>query len=285
MYPLVLQEPVMVTGPSFISNRFRPHQGAISFLPHPCAWVWQLPTYTLALTPHRIVRNSDKLRLHELTEDTKRHEWIEDWMYIGALRWFGLTGVRIDSTNWPPFDGSGKQFWNALKEKCIVDTSKEIPWYTTAKEFYSSYRNRYTGNLGVTQFFPSNKKKLTITISLEIPHLGKVTNQKFTFPNKQLLESILEIPGPSVRGKTSGYIAKHMFGWPHFDHVSWRNGNAEAALRKFTLHRALEILATMSLLCKDGLLSGHIESQYSGSPADAAIARQAFEHLVPLSQT
>jgi UDP-3-O-acyl-N-acetylglucosamine deacetylase len=257
-----------------------PSVGTITFSQRQgTGWRWLLPhdEYDVPIDPNHLDNKVRRLRLRSLGNKLEVYE------HIGFLRWFGFNAINLTSTTWPPHDSCGNIFWQALKAQSVVDTSRELPWYTVKEPITWKYPARRHGNLSWTTLHPSTEKQVKIYIECNYHGIGQA-KAEFVFPNDSLLEEICTIPSPglSLRMKGALWCAKKLLGWPHFHHVTWPNGDSQQTLQLFMKHRALDILGAMSLLCKDGLLAGRIESRCSGHRADCNVAKLAFPRLVLL---
>lgn len=113
-------------------------------------------------------------------------------------------------------------------------------------------------------------------VIINYPGLG-TKSESFSFPNDDLLEMLCGVPNQGWP-KWFYYISRiaSVFGWPHHNTVAWvQELGKEETLRLFLLHRVVDLLGALSLLCRDGLLSARVVSQCSGHEADLQTILQA----------
>lgn len=276
MHPIQLKSEVIIEGPNFLGLK-----GKITFSPlkPEYGWVWQDDrSFFISINPAIV---DDKTRRTRLFFQGKK---IEIFEHIGVLRWFGLCGLSIKSSSWPPYYGRALEFWEAIKPVCEEDTSKEINWYTVKEPVRWTYPKPRNNRIAFTEIRPNAKKELKMEVRCSYPGFGGYTLY-FCFPDNKELEKLCSV-------HTQGWppyfycfsrIASKC-GWPHHKAAIWiqDHGKELLTLEKFVYHRAADLLGTLSLLCQDGLLSANVISVCSGHKADIETVLKAYGLLYRL---
>lgn len=151
MHPIRLKSDVSIEAPNFWGFR-----GNVVFSPlieKSNWWFWKTDWGSVRIEPEIIDRKTRRLRL------SYENQKMEIFEHIGVLRWFGLCGVSIKSTPWPPYCGNSSAFWQALKPFCRVDASEEIKWYTLRKPVRWVYPMPRSNQRAFTEISRSTKKK------------------------------------------------------------------------------------------------------------------------------
>lgn len=277
MHPIQLKSKVTIEGPNLFGLN-----GKLTFYPldpkDGWQWIWWNKSLPISIDPAII---NIKARRTMLCFEGKK---LQVYEHIGVLRWFGLCGVSVESTSWPPYYDRSFEFWQAIKPFCKEDTSKEINWYTLRKSVRWTYPKLRNNQTAFTEIRPSTKKELKIEIMCNYPGLGAWTNY-FSFPNNEELEKLCLAYGPGWPPYLYHFskIASKC-GWPHHRAFTWVQEHEKGliTLEQFINHRAADLLGALSLLCRDGLLSADVTSVCSGHEADIKAIFQANELLCRL---
>lgn len=238
-------------------------------------WYWRFDggrgNVSLPITPDIVSCCKRRTRLFNFCP--RRN--LEIWEHLGVLRWFGLCGLIISSSPWPPYFGRPLEFWLAIKQECQEDNSGEIRWHTLKQTVGGRYNdeNRFT----IIKPLSPNEQKLKVTIIIDYPGIGPY-EMNFSLPNNQLLEEICSSYSPGWPPPLY-YLSKasSFFGWPHHNHTFWPGGHyREEALKNFAYHRAADLLGALSLLCHGkSLLAAQVISWCSGHLADLEAVKKA----------
>ncbi len=270
MYPFKLKSEVIIKGSNFFGRK-----AEITFFPmeKDLRWWWEYYKHAfIPIGPEIVDCRNRRLRLFF------ENKTLEIYEHIGLLRWFGLLGVMISGSGWPPYYGRSIEFWHAIKPFCIGDESQEITWYKleTSGPIYWIYPNTRAGHRSFTAIFPTSEKRLLLEISVDYPGLGE-QRMCFSLPDKETLEKICAAHNQGWPPYLY-YLSKigGLFGWPHHRTAVWpQKHQKEETLEKFILHRAADLLGALSLLCRDGLFAGRVVSKYSGHQADLEVINMA----------
>ncbi|MBZ9577595.1 UDP-3-O-acyl-N-acetylglucosamine deacetylase [Patescibacteria group bacterium] len=277
MNPIRLTKEVTIKGPNLWGLKAK-----LTFSPlnSRYGWVWQSNRlFFISINPSIV---DDKAWGTRLYFQGKKLQIFE---HIGVLHWFGLCGLSIRSSSWPPYYGRSLEFWQAIKPYCEEDTSKEINWYTLRKPVRWTYPKPRNNQIAFTEIRPNTKKELKIEVTCNYSGMGAWT-EYFSFPDDKELEQLCAVYNqgwPPILY----YLLKvpPFFGWPHHKTAIWvqERGKGLTTLRQFIKHRAADLLGTLSLLCRnDGLLSANVTSVCSGHKADIEAVLQANELLYQL---
>lgn len=264
MHPIRLksEKTITIQGPNLWGFKSRL---MFSPLPPDYGWMWRNNRlFFISINPSIVDNKARRTRLY--FEGKK----LQIFEHIGVLRWFGLCGVSVTSSSWPPYYGRSFEFWQAIKHLCEEDTSKEINWYTLRKPVRWTYPKLRNNQTAFTEIRPNTKKELKMEITCSYPGMGVWTNY-FSFPNNKELEELCAVYNqgwPPILY----YLLKipSFFGWPHHKTAVWiqKHGKGLTTLEQFVNHRAADLLGSLSLLCRDGLLSASVTSICSGYKAD-----------------
>lgn len=276
MHPIRLKSKVTIEGPNLwgFKSKF-----IFCPLPPDYGWMWRSNrSFLVSINPGIVDTKARRTRLY--FEGKK----LQIFEHIGTLRWFRLCGVSITSSSWPPYYGRSLEFWQAIKPFCEEDTSKEINWYTLRKSVRWTYPKLRNNQTAFTEIRPNTKKELKIEIMCSYPGLGVWTNY-FSFPNNERLEELCAVYSQGWPPYLY-YLLKipSFFGWPHHKIATWvqEHGKGLIILEQFINHRAADLLGSLSLLCRDGLLSANVTSVCSGHKADIMAIFQADKLLYRL---
>lgn len=262
MQHLVLAEPVRLEGLDLFERPAR-----ITFHPYPLkGWWWR--------TPDKVVSSIDITTcrptaiLHCLTLCRRRY-WLSIYEHIGALKWTGLTGVVVNSTPLPPYDGRVGDQWGALWPRTTA-TGQPIWWVTGRDNSGVTIPHAKVQN-GFIQYRPSYFPELQVTIRLNYPQLGSY---------ELVWQSPTNSPTPAFAAYTQGYSQGlqrllALLRWAHYGKVNWNDGSwsAQGLLHQFALHRLADLLGTLSLVTHDKLLAGNIISYGAGHSEDLRLVR------------
>jgi hypothetical protein len=209
---------------------------------------------------------------------------LEVFEHIGILRWVGLNAIVLSSDPWPPHFGNGLPLWEALRTHCQKDLSKTISWQTVVDPVKWVYPNLRGGKKGFTQIFPVNEQKLYLDVTFSYRPYGEITVNMVLPDELDKLEEVFKYPAQG----TSAFLHKFLFratshfGWPKRSTITWpQDHSKEELMRRFVLHRVLDLLGGLSLLCGEGLFAGRVVSRYSGHQADIEAARKC--RTIPVS--
>lgn len=276
MHPIRLTKKVIIEGPDF-----RGLKGKLTFYPLESknGWMWRSKKSFLVSINSAIV--DIKTRRTRLYFQGRK---LQIYEHIGPLRWFGLCGVSIESTPWPPYYGRVFELWEAIKPYCKEDTSKDINWYTVREPVKWIYPNPRNGQIAFTEIRPNTGKELKMKITCNYPGMG-VWTMFFSFPNNKELEELCLARNqgwPPYLYHFSKIASK--CGWPHHRTSTWIQEHEKGLiiLEQFINHRAADLLGSLSLLCRDGLLSANVTSICSGHEADIMAIFKANELLYRL---
>jgi len=275
MHPIRLKSKVTIEGPNLWGLNAK-----LTFYPSgsKSEWIWWVRnSFNISMSPAIVDKRARRIRLY--FEGKK----LQIFEHIGALRFFGLCGVYIESTPWPPYHGRSLELWQAIKDHCEEDTSKEINWYTITEPVRWTYSKLRNNQRAFTEIRPNTKKELKIKIMCSYPGL-EACEVNFTFPNREILEELCSVYNPGWPPILYHLLkVPSFFGWSHYKRVFWLQdySKVEASV-KFAHHRALDLLGALSLLCRDGLLSADVTSICSGYEADINAIIQADKSLYRL---
>lgn len=270
MNQIQLNSEVYVNGPDLFGRKAQ-----ISFHPlNPSftGWWWRENQHAPSLLVNPGIINLKSRRTQLFSGNNK----LEVYEHIGALRWFGLCDVLIESTPWPPYHGRFLELWQAIKPYCQEVDSREISWYTLEKKVKWVYPEPRNGLTAFTEICPNDRKELKISLISSYPGL-KTSEINLVFPNKDLLEELSAVCSqgwPPILY----YLLKipSFFRWPHYNNIVWaQQQGKESASIKFAHHRVVDLLGLLSILCRDGLLSANVTSVCSGHKADIGAILQA----------
>lgn len=269
MHPIVLKKEVSVNGRDLFGRKakitFYPIQGKER------GWWWLMDkeTFSLEMLPNIVHLGK---RRTKLVAGVRKLEVFE---HIGSLRWFGLCDLVIESTSWPPFHGRPLELWEAIKNSCEKDTSRDIPWYTLKEPVRWTYPKCRAGLTAFTEISPSTEKRLKIRVIGK--YLGLPPYQlTYVFPDPAL-EEILAVHSQGLPSMLYHLLKiPSLFGWPHHDKFVWQQNHAEEEIwGKFVQHRVADLLGILTFLCRDGLLSADVTSVCSGHKADINVVMTA----------
>lgn len=267
-----LEEPVSITGPDYFGRKSN-----ITFsptLPHKRGFFWKYDPVKPSIHISEAFASTFKRRMALTCENAM----LNIYEHIGVIRWAGLDGIEISSSQWPPYHGRPLEIYQALFEKS-VQTAHPLRWCTTSKSIQQDYpgsMKRYTA------LIPSEKPGLEVIIICEYPGLGK----------KELHYSWSQDLIPAFSAHSQGWpqwayyparIAK-FFGWPHAEHIDWpQNHHEQKTLDLFCMHRLVDLLGDISLFHSTRFFAGTIISHCSGHWADLQLAKRAQAYIYPLN--
>ena len=275
MHPIRLKTSVTIQGPNLWGLN-----GKITF--HPSGsrdgWIWWVRnSFNTSISPAIIDKKARRTRLY------CQGKKLQIFEHIGALRFFGLCRVYIESTTWPPYHGRSIELWQAIRKHCKEDTSEEINWYALRKPVRWTYPKPRNSKIAFTEIRPSTKKQLRLKIMCSYPGLQSC-QLEFSFPNRDVLEELCRVHSPGWPPILYHLLkVPSLFGWPHYKKIFWPQdySKTEASI-KLVHHRALDLLGALSLLCRDGLLSADVTSICSGHEADINTIIEADKYLYRL---
>lgn len=201
---------------------------------------------------------------------------LQEFEHYGVLRYFGLQGVLIIGSGWPPHFGRALDVWAVIQPMCEV--VNEPLSYVTVKDYvhwnYETEIHRYTS------IQPINEPLLVVKLYIEYVGIGALS-RTYTFPNDVLLGNVLTAYTQGwPRWLRYGAIVLDKCGWPHYKTVQWAEGKEEYILDQFALHRLQDLLGVLSVLCRGGMFTGIVTSHCSGHLADINVVKAA--KTVPL---
>jgi len=275
---LLLKNDVIIQGRSYWGRRTW-----MRFSPHPDGlpgWYWR-PTPGAKAVPvtSKLVRA--KLRRMEISHQGKS---FQIWEHIGALRWTGLDSVIVESERpHPPYHGRPHEKWLQLKLHC-QETDEFIPWVTVKEPV------RFVDPENVSRVVKidplKDERTLRAYISIDYPGL---TPHKMTF----------ELPGnplePLFEWQTQGFplwlygvskAASHIRLWHSHHKIEWvqEAPSREEGVRRWTVHRFIDILGALSLVSHEGLFAGHVFSHKGGHGTDVGLLQKIRKvGVTPLS--
>lgn len=191
---------------------------------------------------------------------------LEVFEHIGVLRWFGLDGVAIESTPWPPYHGRPYELWEKVLEAVEEISGEHWKWFSIS----GSVGAAHNSSLGYTEIKPHNERELYIKITSRYDGIG-TEEMEFNYPEDL---PFLEI---AMRAHALGwpiwtyYLSKaaSVVWWPHHSKVTWlQEKGPDETLRLIVLHRLVDLLGPLSIAAPEGLLAAQIESFASGHRAD-----------------
>jgi len=187
--------------------------------------------------------------------------------HLLPLRMAGIDNVLVTpETDWLPYDGSAKIFWDACKNK--LQHSGEF-------QSVSFDNTQVKDGRRFVRYSPTPENDLIIDVTIDYPKLGSY--RKVTEMSKLKFHQL-------ARVKTQGWppYSKHIaclaakFGWPHYNNVVWPKDSSDlSVLRQFSLHRTLDILGAVSALLSPGtMLTGTIHSHCAGHAHDVQLVHR-----------
>lgn len=277
MHSLRLVEPTTIRYPSF-SGMFGMRPGTLVLRPT-IGTQWWLKTRDgrVEIEPSLMERRGQQITI-KAPDGTK----LVIFEHIGVLRWFRLAGVEIEVVKRPPYYGRALEVWQKLLPACC-ETKLELPWYTVSETLRWEYPRPRGGKTAFVELRPATRPGLTVDVETSFPGIGSLRRQ-FSLPDAVCLREICSgypagLPNPRLR-YTVGRLARFLLRWPHMRCVAWQQEmTAEAFMQSVTLHRAQDLLGALSLLCRDGLLAGHVVSCCAGHEADVSVVLQANTRL------
>lgn len=266
MKQLILSESVTHTGLNIIERPAR-----ITFSPFPeLGWWWKTPSGSIG--PIKLETTSPVVRCNCLTL-RRRLDLLAIYEHIGALKWTGLTGVLVESTPLPPYDGRVIEQWEALQFKTEA-TEDPIHWVTGRHDGETMIYHQKVPD-GFIQYLPSYFPELKVTIHIDYPGLGEY---------KLVWQSHQEPLTSAFNAFTQGYSKWHQqvanfIGWAHLDKVNWNDGtwSNQITLQRYALHRLADLLGALSLVTNDKLLAGEIISYGAGHAEDLRLIKQIVQ--------
>lgn len=275
MNPVVLKSQVVLRGKDFFG---RNSELKLSPARPGSGWLWKMQSGNVVPLTHCNVRQG--MRQIQIGADSDYGNVLHIFEHIGFLRCgLGLFDVIVESSPWPPyFGGRGRELLSAVKDKMIVDGSREIKWYTLSDVV--KWKNERGANIEVV---PSGTKSLGLNVMVDYAGYGK-EYLGFDFPDQEALEKISSV-------YTQGWppslfylsLIASKFGWPHHNQIVWpQKYEAKKLLVQFARHRTFDLLGALCLVCKDGLLSAKVFSSFCGHKGDLAILPKIARVLCPL---
>lgn len=238
--------------------------------------------YLRLQTGGRVIIDAQLMRRFGQQITIKAHDGTKCDIYehIGVLRWFGLTGVEVQVIGCAPYYGRALELWQQLKPYVQEDTSRELPWYTPTEAKRWEYPTPRGGKTAYVELQPSSTRELTISASCSFKGIGEL-QLNFRVPEEQQLAEICSgYPAglPAYRYGVGRFVSA--FGWPHFQCVAWpQRMSPQEFLESVLRHRVLDALGALSLVCKDGLVAGHLTTKCAGHAADVGVVSQVAGRL------
>ncbi len=245
----------------------------------PEMWCWN----GLPIAPDLVAHRTRQIEL----DNSDCRGRLKVYEHLGCLRWRRLFGVHLEGTGWGPYYGRAAEVWDQLVG-CCEERQTEVPLYMVPRTVYCPYpRLRRPGVPACLRIGPPlAKSRLTIDLEIDYPGLGKKQGSfsfDFGSADDELLDRVFQ-------ARTQGWPSKlyplsltaGLLGWPTHPKIWWpqEHGVAET-LDNFLYHRLQDLLGALSLLCRDGLFIGHVESVCAGHWADLEAVKEAFPLLVP----
>jgi hypothetical protein len=169
----VLGSPVVYRGQDFFG---RETELVVSPLEKgiPGFWYWDsLSSKEFSgITPEIVRVKNRRIQLFDQTSLLQVYE------HIGVLRFFGLFGLEglgITGSGWPPYDGRAIGLWKAIKPNCLP-VRKSFPLYMVRKSVSFVYDSPRGGRKAFTKISPTLNGQLTLDITRSYPGIG--TQQK-----------------------------------------------------------------------------------------------------------
>ncbi len=272
MHPIRLTKKVIIKGPDFRGLRRE-----LTFYPLESknGWMWWSRSFLISINSAIV---DTKVRRVRLCFEGKKLQIFE---HLGVLRWFGLCGLSIQSSPWPPYYGRSSEFWQAIKPFCEENKSEDIKWYTIREPVKWTYLKLRNNQAAFTEIYPNTRKELKVKIMCSYPGIGAWTDY-FSFPNREILEELCTAYNqcwPPYFYYFSKIASRGR--WPHDKTFTLARvrGKQITILKQFINHRVTDLLGTLSLLCRDGLLSADVTSICSGHEADVNAIIQADKSL------
>lgn len=209
-------------------------------------------------------------------------EFIAVWEHIGVLRFFGFDHVEVESSPWPPYDGSALIYYEHLKDKFILSGSN-IPWVMITEDVKSAYDpNKRDGYVKISPVLPGDRKVADLCLNVEAgwPPLHNIKGTVFASDQEYLL-SILGVKAQGYPHYLYG-VAKiaSRLGWPHFNQLTWlKDHGPEKTAELFFSHRVLDLLGCMSLCSHQYLPVGYVESRFAGHEVDLIAVKECFIYV------
>lgn len=275
MNPLVLTEPVQISGP----NYYGPNATLTIAPSDEEGWHWQSNGVTRKITPEICSIWGHRLRLR-----TDARNSLEIYEHIGPLAWTGLTNVAVScSGRIPPYLAAGS-LWKAVEKKTRVTSDQEIGWITVDRPMRWAYPEVRAGHESFTEVRPARSRELTIELLIDYNGIGSKAGY-FCLPSQsgeQALLAALNAPSPGwPPTRRRWFDLARKLGWPNWGQIAWPQDHDVSQMREIMInHRIQDVLGAFSLLCQSGcLFAGHISSVYSGHMADLQVVKEAFGML------
>ncbi len=268
-----LEKAVKVTGRDYFGRK-----AEITFTPtnpHQPGFFWDCNPGEKAIP---ISENLASTRSRQIT---LMHEsrLLNVYEHIGVLRYAGIDGVKIASSQWPPFHGRPLELYDAIMEKTIpIQQSQQ--WITLTKRVQINYpgaMKRYTS------LIPGGKPGLKIIVACEYEGVG-YQELRFSLPRDNLKETFSAFAQGWPKWAYYPLRAAKFLGWPHLDHIEWSQKHKnDKAIELFCQHRLVDLLGGLSLLHPTKLFAGTVVSHCSGHWADVQATKKAQPFIKLLS--
>ncbi len=265
MNKLYLTEAVTVEGKDVWGRR-----GWIRFSPSRMSgWHWKTSSGETVAIDKEIVAYNKWLRFISLSYGGHS---IHIWEHIGVLRFFGLDGILVESSPWPPYHGRAFELWRALYPHARR-SEEMIPWCTPEYDAEWHYGGVRQG--GYTRIVPILEKKLGLTVTADYEGIGAKTI-RFTIDSRIPFELASNMD-PVIEAHSQGWprrrywfcLLLQLLGWPHFYNVTWpQHQDSRQTIELFARHRVGDLLGALSLLSHDKLPACMVWSVKSGHEAD-----------------
>ena len=203
--------------------------------------------------------------------------------HITPLRWFGILGLTIDGSGWPPYFGRTWEFYAALHES-LETLQHKVEWCTSSKQIKFSHQDTLGG---YTTFKPSEKPGLHVRIVINYQGLGECELSR-TFPED--LSQLKKDMGAYTPGIPHTLYYLSLLGnalrvWKHHNHISWVYAlSGKKALQQFAQHRLVDFLGALALTHPTRLPAGTVESICGGHKSDLLLVRKIQEELVHIEE-
>lgn len=271
-----LRQPVLIRGKDIFGR-----ESSICFCPETDReWVWKVGENKSVIIEPSVV-DIENRRL-KLSAYGKKLEFYE---HIGVLRYFGLVGIGIQSSQWPPFHGRTLELWDAIEPNSSESSEEGLcQYYTVSRSVRWTYPNKRGKYVAFTEIRPPSRDlSLTLDIFCSYPGIG-IKFRTFSLPDLSILQDICTAHSQGWPLWLYGLSrVAGLCGWPHHKNIAWKQELEDSSvIDQFLLHRAQDILGALSLLCRDGVFVGHITSYCSGHEADFHAVREADNLIIKL---
>lgn len=193
--------------------------------------------------------------------------------HILPLRWFGVLGLIIEGSGWPPYFGRAWEFYDGIHSS-LEKTGQKILWITTRCPIAFSHRDALGG---MSAFTPSTSPGLHIKIVVNFPDLGQYELLRSIPEDLHQIKKDMEAytPGMPHWAYYPSLFGKKLRVWKHHDEIAWSHSlTPELALQEFAKHRLIDFLGTLALVNPVRLLAGSVESVHGGHESDLRLVRE-----------